>query len=144
MNLEKKETIIPVEQEKIETNKIAQEAVQKGKEETAEIGDVLVGEKVNKEEKKVQEEGMMSKLRSRLSSMFEGKKLSNEEALNVIRNHPAKRQQYSGLDENQKSKYVEAVASNPSIKYWKWDNVKNKFVTSGNFSVASGEGTSGK
>lgn len=71
-------------------------------------------------------------------------KKAGMEAINA---HPVKKKTYAELVQNypdRVEKYLLFVGKNPTIKYISWDNAKNDFISSGNFSVASGEGTAGK
>lgn len=71
----------------------------------------------------------------------------NQEALNGIMAHPAKKAVY--LQAKQESpekaqKYIEFFVNNPGVMYAQWNSATNQWVSTGKFSVASGEGTSGK
>lgn len=83
------------------------------------------------------EEGMFSK------SPEEQKAIG----MKAISMHPVKKKTYADLlakDPAMAEKYVMFVGKNPEAKYIGWDKAKNDFTLTGNYSVASGEGTSGK
>ena len=67
--------------------------------------------------------------------------------MEAINKHPIKRKTYQDLTKNypdRVEKYVLFVGKNPEIKYIGWDDAKQDFASTGNFSVASGEGIGGK
>lgn len=70
--------------------------------------------------------------------MFGFGKKSEEEALDIIKKHPAKNRIYQNLldkgDKEKAKKYVEFVRSNPDVNYVNWNDKKGKWVEGGRFS----------
>jgi|GEM_PF-2165429 len=103
---------------------------------------------VEKLEPQTREQEIKKTFLQKVGSFFGMKTPEEYEVIGVqaIQAHPAKSQMYNKYlkeDPVKASLYAQAVGSDPDIKYWGWDEKKNKFVETGTFGVAAGEGTTG-
>ena len=76
----------------------------------------------------------------KIKKIFQGKSQEEKEAeaLKIIMAHPGKRAGYLKAkkeDPDKAQKYIEAVASDPEIKYWGWDAKERKWYQTGKFSA---------
>jgi len=77
----------------------------------------------------------------------EEKAKKKEDTIKAILAHPAQSKVYNDYLKNnpeRAEKMVTFLIKNPGTKYFQWDDKKNDFAPKGVYSVASGEGLSGK
>ena len=73
-----------------------------------------------------------------LSKIFKGKtkEEKRKEALKIINSHPTKKSLYDKLKKSnpeKAEKFVDFVASKPYVRYFHWDDKKEKFVDTGRY-----------
>lgn len=82
-----------------------------------------------------------------LSNIF-GKKLSKDDVLKMINEHPNKKKLYDSMikdgEKEKAEKYIQFFIKNPKTKYCSWDPKKKEWIETGKFAVAGhtfGSGT---